>query len=253
MIVYKGDSIMRNIKLTLEYDGTRYQGWQNTKKGSNSGTISEKLTDVLRLMSDEDIELFCAARTEGGVHAISQTVNFKTDCTMPVNDIKDYLNHYLPQDIVILSIEEVPERFHASLNVKSQTYLYRVQTGNCQDVFRRKYVFYQPEMPDIEAMQEASTTLLGKHDFSEFSSGKKKKGTEKDLLSITITVVDDEIHFHIEANSFLHLMPRTIIATLLEIGYRKRTADCIMKILNKEETASTAVPAYGLHLLEVCY
>lgn len=241
---------MRNIKLTLEYDGTRYPGWQNSKKDSHAGTISEKLTDVLHIMTDETIELFCGARTEAGVHAISQTVNFKTNCTMTVTDIKEYLNHYLPLDIVILSIEEMPERFHAGLNVKSQTWLYRIQIGSSHDVFRRKYTYYQTDMPDIEAMKEASSFLLGKHDFSSFSSGKKKKGTEKELFSVDIDIADDEVRFILKGNNFLHLMPRTIVATLLDIGYGRRNADCILKIFNKEETASAAVPACGLYLTE---
>ena len=107
---------MRNIKLTMEYDGTRYKGWQQAGKAPNTGTISEKILDVLQLMTGETIELCCAARTETGVHALIQTASFKTNCTLPVADIQDYLNHYLPQDIVVLSTEEVPERFHAGLN-----------------------------------------------------------------------------------------------------------------------------------------
>ena len=242
---------MRNIKLTIEYDGSRYKGWQQSGKTSNSGTISEKITDVLQLMTNETIELYCSARTEAGVHAASQIANFKTNCSLPVCEMKDYLNHYLPQDIVVLSIEEMPDRFHAGLNAKTQTYLYRIQIGQISDVFRRRYTLHQTQMPDFEAIQNAIPYLLGKHDFSAFSSGKKKKGTEKEIFSIDLTRREDEIIFLMTGNHFLHLMPRTIIAVLLDIGYHNRPADCIQKIFAKEETASNPAPPHGLYLKEI--
>lgn len=244
---------MRNIKLILEYDGSRYQGWQRSGKDSNTGTISEKLIDVISQMTGEEIELFCAARTEAGVHALAQTVNFKTESQLTLDEMKQYINHYLPQDIVVLSIEEVPERFHAGLNAKSQTYLYRLQFGKYADVFRRKQVHYRLKKPDSELMKQAVENFLGRHDFSSFSSGKKKKGTVKELFSINIFVIDDEIQFLMKGNDFLHQMPRTIIATLLDIGYGNRSADCISKIFEKEEKCSLPVPSCGLHLKEIEY
>lgn len=244
---------MRNIKLVLEYDGSRYQGWQRSGKDPNTGTISEKLIDVIRQMTGENIELCCASRTEAGVHALAQTVNFKTDSQFTLAEMKSYINHYLPQDIVVISIEEVPERFHAGLNAKTQTYLYRIQLGKSADVFRRKYVYYQSEKPDLDLIKKAGEAIIGKHDFSSFSSGKKKKGTIKELFSIDISIIDDEILFLMKGNDFLHQMPRAIIATLLDIGYGKRPADCIEKIFEKEEKSSQPVPSCGLHLKEIEY
>lgn len=244
---------MRNIKLTIEYDGSRYKGWQQAGKTSNTGTISEKITDVLQLMTAETIELFCSARTETGVHAIAQVASFKTNSTLSAAEMKDYLNHYLPQDIVILSVEEMPERFHAGLNAKTQTYLYRIQTGTTCDVFRRRYAFFQSEELDLDAMQNAIPALLGKHDFASFSSGKKKKGTEKEIFSIDINRCEDEITFLITGNNFLHQMPRTIIATLLAIGHHQRPIDCIEAILDKKEIASDPVPPHGLYLKEITF
>lgn len=244
---------MRNIKLTIEYDGSRYKGWQQAGKASNTGTISEKITDVLQLMTEETIELFCSARTESGVHAIAQTASFKTGSTRSVQDMKEYLNHYLPQDIVIRSVEEMPERFHAGLNAKTQTYLYRIQIGTTCDVFRRRYTLFQSQEPDLDAMQNAIPALLGKHDFASFSSGKKKKGTEKEIISIEINKSEDEITFLITGNNFLHQMPRTIIGTLLEIGYHHRSVDCIEKIFAKKENASDPVPPHGLYLKEITF
>lgn len=244
---------MRNIKLTIEYDGSRYKGWQQAGKTSNTGTISEKIADVLRLMTAETIELFCSARTEAGVHAIAQVASFKTNSTLSVTEMKEYLNHYLPQDIVILSVEEMPERFHAGLNAKTQTYLYRIQTGITCDVFRRRYTFFQSEELDLDAMQNAIPALLGKHNFASFSSGKKKKGTEKEIISIEINKSGDEITILLTGNQFLHQMPRTIVGTLLEIGYHHRSVDCIEKIFAKKEIASDPVPPHGLYLKEITF
>lgn len=244
---------MRNIKLTMEYDGSRYKGWQQSGKSTNTGTISEKLLDVLTLMTGEEIELYCAARTESGVHALAQTANFKTNCSLSLDEIQNYLNHYLPQDIVILSTTEVPERFHAGLNAKSQTYLYRISFGKISDVFQRRYVCHLDTEPDLERMKQAIPFLLGKHDFSPFSSGKKKKGTEKEIFSIVIIASMDEISFLIKGNNFLHNMPRAIVSVLLDIGYGIRPVNCISKIFCKEETVENLVPPHALYLKLVEY
>ena len=118
---------MRNIKLTIEYDGSRYQGWARLGKNESNNTISNKILEVLKKMTDEsDIELYCGCRTEVGVHAYAQIANFKTASEMSIQDIKHYLNRYLPMDIAIIDVEEVSERFHAQLNAVSKTYVYRM-------------------------------------------------------------------------------------------------------------------------------
>lgn len=254
---------MRNIKLTLEYDGTRYQGWQRPGKQDHTNTISGRLAETLRRMTGEDMELFCGARTEAGVHAAGQTANFKTCCGMSPQEIKAYLNHYLPQDIAILSAEEVPERFHSALNARSQTYLYRIAAGPVSDVFCRNYTYHLPQLPDIEVMSQAASALLGKHDFQNFSSGKKKKAAEKELFSIEFSLQPEkmlsqhtsvqELHILLTGSSFLHQMPRMIIGTLLDIGYGKRAPGCIAHIFNGCEPASAPVPPYGLCLLNIDY
>lgn len=250
---------MQNIKLTIEYDGTRYQGWQRPGKEENANTISGRLSDVLSRMTGEEIELFCGARTEANVHAAGQTASFKTGCTSAPEEIRHYLNHYLPQDIVILSAEEVPERFHASLNVKSQTWLYRITTGPVSDVFCRNYAYRLSEMPDIDRMEQAAGALIGRHDFRNFSSGKKKKAAEKELFSIQFSVLPKEAFYGAElrllmtGSNFLHQMPRILAGTLLDIGCGKRSPDCIEQIFNGTEEASAPCPPYGLCLSEVSY
>ena len=165
---------MKNIKLTIQYDGTRYQGWQKPGKKGNSNTISGKLTEVISRITDEETTLFAGAKTDTNVHADAQIVNFKTKTTLSALKLKQELNHYLPQDIAIISAEEVSERFHASLNAQTITYLYRVSCAPVADVFTRKYKYHLPDTLDLNAMQHASEQLLGRHDFKHFSSGKTK-------------------------------------------------------------------------------
>lgn len=244
---------MHNIKLTLEYDGSRYQGWQRLGKGESPNTVSNKLTEVLHKMTAEDIELFCGARTEVGVHAYGQTVNFKTTSDMKPYEIQHYLNRYLPMDIAVLSAEEMPERFHASLNAKSRTYLYRIAIGTVPSVFERKYTYYAFKTPDITVMQQAALLLVGKHDFKNFSSVKKSKSTEKEMYEIEIYGDTDEIQIRLRAKDFLHNMPRMIIGTLLDIGLGKRKKECIEAIFKGEEDASVPCDPKGLFLQEVEY
>lgn len=245
---------MKNIKLTLEYDGTNYQGWQHLSKKSSSNTICGKITDTLCRMTGETIELFCAARTEPGVHASCQTISFKTDSTLSASEFKSSLNQYLPQDIAVISAEEAPERFHAALNCISQTYTYRIQTRMIPDVFLRKNALHIPEPLDTKAMSEGASALTGTWNFLGFSSGKKKKSTEKTVLRSEIVFPSDgELHIILQADGFLHLMPRLIIGTLLDIGLGKRAPICIPAILSGEEAPGRPAPAHGLCLTGTHY
>ncbi len=244
---------MRNIKLTLEYDGSRYNGWQRLGKEDNSGTIETKLLEVIKKMSGEDVELNCAARTETGVHAHGQVVNFKTASPMKLYEIKNYFNRYLPMDIAVIDIEEMPERFHATLNTKSITYLYRISVGDVPSVFERKYMYYCFKKPDVDKMTVASKILLGKHDFKNFSTVKKAKSTEKDIKSIEIYGDEHEIQITITANQFLHNMARMIVGTLLDIGLSNRPISDMEKILSGEAPASAPAKPHGLFMEEAAY
>ena len=134
---------MRNIRLTIEYDGSRYQGWSRLGKEESNNTVSNKIIEVLRKMTDEYIiELNCGCRTEVGVHAYAQVANFKTGSDMDILDIKHYLNRYLPMDIAITNVEDVPDRFHAQLNATSKTYVYRMTIDDVPSVFDRKYTYH---------------------------------------------------------------------------------------------------------------
>lgn len=244
---------MHNIKLTLEYDGSRYQGWQRLGKGESQNTVSNKISEVLHKMTAEETELFSGARTEVGVHAYEQTVNFKTTSDMKPLEIQQYLNRYLPMDIAVLSAEEMPERFHASLNAKARTYLYRIAIGTAPSVFDRKYTYYAFKTPDTAIMQQAAVSLAGKHDFKNFSTVKKSKSTEKEIYNIDIYIEGEEIQISIRANDFLHNMSRMIIATLLDVGLGKRKQECIEAIFADKEEASPACDPKGLFLQRVEY
>lgn len=246
---------MRNIKLTIEYDGSRYAGWQRLGKGESENTVENKLLEIIKKMTGEDSELFCGLRTETGVHAYAQIANFKTNCALKLYEIKNYFNRYLPMDIAIIDIEEKPERFHSSLNAKSKKYLYRIAIGDVPSVFDRKYTYYSFTKLDTELMKQAASYLLGRHDFKKFSTAKKSKSTEKEVYDIDIYSDDKEIQITIHANDFIHNMARMIVGTLIDIGSGKREPDVMKTIISPDSSEEASAPAnsQGMFLLEVLY
>lgn len=246
---------MRNIKLTIEYDGSRYTGWKRLEKGEGINTIESKIVSVIEKMTNEHVELFCGSRTEVGVHAYGQVVNFKTNTKMKLYEIKQYFNRYLPRDIAVVEVEEMSERFHASLNAKSRTYLYRVAIGEVQSVFERKYTYYCFHDLDVAKMKEAAAILTGRHDFKKFSTAKKTKSTEKEIYAIDIYKDLNEIQITVRANDFLHNMVRLIIGTLIDIGLGEREISSIKEILDVKSAVEPSEPAQpqGLFLQEIEY
>lgn len=246
---------MRNIKLVLEYDGSRYQGWQRLGKDESTNTISNKIIEVIKKMTNEDVELFCGARTEVGVHAYGQAVNFKTTTNMTLIEIRRYLNRYLPMDIAVIEIEEKPERFHASLNAVSKVYLYRMAIHEAPSVFERKYVYHSFKKLDVDAVKQAAILFVGKHDFKNFSTVKENKSTEKEIYEIDIYDDGNEIQFTIHGNDFLHNMVRMVLGTLIDIGLGNRKKEDIELIFDGKSkvAASAPVDPKGLYLQEVRY
>lgn len=245
---------MRNIKLTIEYDGSRYQGWTRLGKTESSNTISNKILEVLKKMTEEPLmELNCGCRTEVGVHAYAQIANFKTESDMKVQEIKHYLNRYLPMDIAILEVEEVPERFHAQLNASSKTYVYRMTIDDVPSVFDRKYTYHCYKIPDKRLMQQAAVELTGKHDFHNFSTAKKTKSTEREIYNIDIYGDTEEMQILIHADDFLHNMARLIIGTLVDIGLGTRSKHDIASIFAGKKEPSAPCDPKGLYLQEISY
>ena len=245
---------MRNFKVTLQYEGTRYQGWQ--KQESTDNTIQGKLEALWSKMAGTKVEIQGSGRTDAGVHAAGQVANFHLDTDQSPSQIMDYMNFYLPEDIAVISIEEVPERFHSRLNAKGKTYLYRVINSPVPHIFDRKYAWTVEEKLDVDAMRKAAAFLEGTHDYKAFTSLKKsKKSTVRTVECILIECVDDEIRFTFRGDGFLYHMVRIMMGTLIEVGLHKKKPEEITGIFEKglRENAGELVPAKGLTLLEVRY
>ena len=247
---------MRNIKLTIEYDGGRYDGWQRLGKDESSNTIEQKLLEVIRKMTNENVVLHCGSRTEVGVHAYEQVANFQTKSGMRPLEMKHYFNRYLPRDIAVTYVEEVAERFHATLNVKNVTYVYRIAVGDTIPVFDRKYVYYCFGKLNLDKMKEASELFIGTHDFKGFSSVKKsKKSTVRTMESIDIYSDGNEVQITMKANDFLHNMARIIAGVLIEIGEEVQEPQVIKEIF-ESQTLNEEIEmadAKGLFLQEIEY
>lgn len=246
--------IMRNIRIKVAYEGTRYQGWQKQEACEN--TIQGKLELLIGRMCGEEIAIQGSGRTDAGVHALGQVVNFHTNSSMSTDEMLAYMNRYLPEDIAVVEISEAAERFHSRLNARGKRYSYRVWNSNIPNVFLRRYAVTVPERLDIEAMQKGAEYLLGEHDFKSFTSTRKgKKSTIRRIDCIAIKKEGNLITFTFEGNGFLYHMIRILVGTLLEVGKGEREADSIPELIavQSREQAGALVPGKGLVLEEVFY
>lgn len=245
---------MRNLMLKIQYDGSRYLGWQ--RLGNSNMTIQGKIEDVISKMTGEDITIVGSGRTDAGVHARGQIANFTTSSEMTLAEMKTYMNHYLPKDIVVWDISDVLERFHSRYNVKGKKYSYYLWTGEVQPPFIRKYSWHFKDSLDMEKMKEASAKLMGTHDFIGFSSLKKtKKSTVRRLDSIEFEMDGDMLVLNFIGDGFLHNMVRILTGTLLDIGSGKINLERIEEIFKSgiRSEAGITVPPHGLFLEEVFY
>ncbi|ALV22228.1 tRNA pseudouridine(38-40) synthase TruA [Carnobacterium antarcticum] len=245
---------MRNIKMSIEYDGGRYQGWQ--RLGDSDKTIQGKIENILSEMTKTNIEIVGSGRTDAGTHAKGQVANFKTTSNLDLVAMRDYLNTYLPRDIIVKELEEVPERFHARYNVVGKKYSYYVWNTAVPSAFERNYSYHYPEQLDVDRMNEACSKLIGTHDFIGFSSLKKtKKSTVRTIDEITIHREGDLLNFTFIGEGFLYKMVRIIMGTLLEIGAGTKSPECIDAIFKSgvRSDAGMTVPSQGLFLDEVYY
>lgn len=245
---------MRNYKILIQYDGSRYKGWQVQK--STDMTIQGKLQDVLSTMAGEEIEVIGSGRTDAGVHAYGQVANFHMPSRFNKKEIMDYLNHYLPMDIAVLSIEEVDERFHARYHAVSKTYIYRIHTSKIPNVFERKYMYTYTEPLDITLMRKAASYMIGTHDFAAFCGNKKmKKSTVRTVTEIQIEEKEDEIQISYTGDGFLQNMIRIMTGTLIEAGNGTKRPEEISSIIENKvrENAGYTVPPEGLALYNVVY
>ncbi len=244
---------MRNLRLDICYDGTRYRGWQ--RLAGREDTIQGKLETALSRILGESIEISGSGRTDAGVHAKGQVANFHCESTMPAEEILAQLRKYLPEDIGIYYCKDVSPRFHARLNAKEKTYCYRIWNSESPCVFQRRFVTVFPEKLDIAAMEQAAVLLCGEHDFSAFcGNAKMKKSTVRYLRSISITRQGKEVRLQFTGNGFLHNMVRILVGTLIEVGRGQRDASSIPELFGgQRKAAGFLAPPQGLCLEEVFY
>lgn len=245
---------MQNYKLLIQYEGTRYKGWQSQE--STEQTIQGKLTRILERMTGEEVDLQGAGRTDAGVHARGQAAHVKLRTKLSPEEIGSYLNQYLPEDIAVLEVTPVDSRFHSRLHAVEKTYIYRIWNSRVPDVFARRYVTMVEEPLDLAAMREAAAFLTGTHDFQSFCTKKKtKKSTVRTIEEIRIEQEGPEVRLTYRGNGFLYHMVRILTGTLTEVGLHQRLPEEMPEILaaKSREKAGMLMPAKGLTLWSIEY
>lgn len=244
---------MRNLRLELCYDGTRYRGWQRLPGVEN--TLQGKIEQTLSRILGEPIELSGSGRTDAGVHAAMQVASFHCTNPLPAPELLAQLRRYLPEDIGVIACREASPRFHARLNAKQKTYLYRIWNSELPCVFQRRYVTVIQEPLDVSAMEDAAGRLVGEHDFSAFCKNARiKKSTVRTLYAIEITRQGEELRLRYTGNGFLQGMVRILTGTLIEVGLHQRQSETVEKLFGSARAeAGFLAPAQGLILQEVQY
>jgi tRNA pseudouridine38-40 synthase len=243
---------LQNIKLTMGYDGTRYHGFQLQK---NAHTIQAELEKAISIVFQSDIRITAAGRTDTGVHARGQVVNFYTDTTIPTDRIPYALNAVLSDDIVAYQAEVVPEAFHARYDAKGKIYTYTIDNAPHPRVMTRYYAYHVRFPVDAMLMRAAAATLVGKKDFASYmNSGSSVKTTVRNLSRLDVQERDRFITITAEADGFLYNMVRIITGTLIEVGRGKRDPNLTPLFAEKNrDVVGWTVPPHGLVLEEVQY
>lgn len=244
---------MNNIKLTLEYDGTNYYGWQKQK---NMKTIQGELEEAIYTVTKEQCEVTGSSRTDAGVHAKGFVANFKTNTKVPPNKFREALNVKLPNDIVVIKSEQVEEDFHARYCAKGKIYEYYILNSDVPSALMRNTVYHYKYNLDIEAMKVAAKQFIGTHDFAAFKTqGSSVKGTIRTIFDVKVEKKENIIKISVSGDGFLYNMVRIIVGTLINVGRGKTNPNNITTIINKKDRqlAGDCVPPNGLLLKEVFY
>ena len=245
---------MKNLKMMLEFDGSRYKGWQ--KQADNDLTVQGKLEEVLSKITEQSVKVSGCERTDVGVHAENYVANFHTNSDLSIEAMLDYLQEFLPEDIVVKSMVEASEKFHAAFNIKSKTYVYKINNNELRDVFNRKYVYHTEEKLNLEEMRITAKALVGTHDFESLSTvATNTNASTRTINYINITEKNSVIEIEINGDDFLWNMVKIVIGGLLEVGKGKLKAIDIENLLN-DKTASAYIPmakTKGLFLRDVQY
>ncbi len=243
----------RNFKLTIAYDGTRFFGWE---RQPNRETIQGKLEAVLGQLQGAPVNVIGAGRTDAGVHARAMTANVTLDVAQSPEELRDYLNRYLPDAIAVREVKEASPRFHARYNALGKTYRYTCHDGDVKPVFDRRYVTMLDYQPDVEKMRQAAAYLVGEHDFAAFCGNPRmKKSTVRLVDGIDIQRRKDRVIFTVHGTGFLQNMVRIIVGTLLEVGrgyWEPQQVQAILDSKDRKQAGPTAPPE-GLCLMKVDY
>lgn len=246
---------MKNIKITLEYDGTNYAGWQIQP---DQNTIQKQIIESIQSVSQEKVTVQGSSRTDAGVHARAQVANFKTSKDYPANEWKKAMNHFLPADIRVVHAEEVSENFHARFSAKGKVYRYCLFLGDQPTVFERLYVCAYPYPLDLNKVQEAVQLFIGKRDFASFSAFRgandEPATTVRHLRRFQLSLQDKRVVFELEADGFLYKMVRMIVGTVLEAGRGSLSlSDIAQEFKTPSKKMGPCISPSGLILWEVLY
>ena len=244
---------MRNIKLTISYDGTRYKGWQLQKNG---WTVQAEIEKAIKKVLGKQYRVHGASRTDSGVHAKAQVINFKTSSNIPVSKIPLALNSVLPEDVAVIKAEEVRIDFNPQFDAKSKHYRYYILNSNKRDPFSEKYLWRVPSKLNASLMNKEAKVLIGRHDFKSFqATDKRERSSVRKITRISVKKKKETIAIDVEADGFLYNMVRNITGTLVDIGRGYLPPGSMKKILKaKDRTkAGPTAPPQGLFLMEVKY
>lgn len=244
---------MKRYKLTVQYDGTDYRGWQKQKNGIS---VQEVLTDALKKIAVGEVKVTGSGRTDSGVHARGQVAHVDMTTSVPASKIPLAVNVHLPSDIAVTHSEEVSLDFHARYGAKAKTYEYRAYVSATTLPLLDRYALRLDKAPDVSRMQECAKVFLGEHDFRGFmASGSSVKDTTRTIYDISVESIGDEIVFRVTGNGFLYNMVRIIVGTLLDVGYSKRSTIEVIKAVEggDRSLSGKTVPSRGLTLHSVIY
>lgn len=244
---------MRNIKLTIEYDGTQFGGWQ---KQPNKLNIQGEIEKAIQTVTGKEVELIGSGRTDAGVHAFAQVANFKIDTDFPLEKMAIAFNSQLKKSIRIKKVEEVDEEFHSRYHCHKKTYGYIIENSEQGTAIYRNMTYHVPQLLDVEAMQKAANYLVGEHDFSSFkSSGTSSKSSVRTIYSAQVLKEQERVVIQLTGNGFLYNMVRIISGTLVEIGKGEKKPEEMKTILEAKDRslAGKTLPPQGLFLMNVEY
>ncbi|MBT8358114.1 MAG: tRNA pseudouridine(38-40) synthase TruA [Desulfobacterales bacterium] len=246
--------MMKNFKITIEYDGTCYHGWQRQK---NEQTIQQEIEKAVLTMTGKKISLTASGRTDAGVHALGQVANFHCDSQLSPQEFQNGINSLTKDDIVIISCDRVDENFHARFDAKSKTYHYQILNRTLPAAINRQYAWHIKKKLDLDAMRLALSHIIGTHDFKAFEgTGSPRPHTNRCIFKADILEQDNGlIVIQIEADGFLRFMVRNIVGTVADVGLGKITSSVFKKILLAKDRsmAGATAPSNGLFLMQVKY